>query len=428
MTDPTSKAVADAVSAERDFVSDLFDRLAACSIAGPGITRDTYGEGEQRAHAVVRGIAADMALEIKGDAAANLYMTMPGRDRSAPGIVMGSHLDSVPNGGNFDGAAGVVAALVAIRALRSLAITPAVDVTAMAIRAEESVWFEVSYVGSRSALGQLPKGALQAPRIDTGRPLADHITACGGSPAALDRGEATLTRDNVKAFLEVHIEQAPQLIEAGRPIAVVTAVPGNFRYPSARIIGAYDHVGLPRRFRHDAVTAAGAFAVGVDRIWREHEAAGRPMAMTIGRFHTNPAEAAMTKVAGEVIFSIDVRAYDEGHLLAIEADLRKLIAAIEAEHRVRFDIGRRTSAEVAPADPRLKAALTASAKALGIPSLTLASPASHDAAAFCAAGIPMAMLLVRNANGSHNPAEAMEIDDFMAAATVLAHWLAGAVG
>src|SRR5580658_9654601 len=102
-------------------------------------------------------------------------MTLTGRDRAAKSIVIGSHLDSVPHGGNFDGAAGVLAGLATVGALRALNLTPDCDIVVMGIRAEESVWFQVSYIGSRASLGTLPDGALDVRRVDTGRTLADHV-------------------------------------------------------------------------------------------------------------------------------------------------------------------------------------------------------------------------------------------------------------
>jgi len=145
--------IADAVAAERDRATALFDALRRDGLDEPGVSRDPYGAGEQRAHATVATAARSLGLEISGDAAANLYMTLPGRDRTANSIIVGSHLDSVPHGGNFDGAAGVVAGLVAAAALRRLGIPLACDLTVMGIRAEESIWFQVSYIGSRGALG-----------------------------------------------------------------------------------------------------------------------------------------------------------------------------------------------------------------------------------------------------------------------------------
>lgn len=418
-----------AVLAQDHEVSALFDelRLGSLDPVGPGVTRDTFGAGEQFGYRVIETQAEKLGLERRYDHAANLYMTLPGRDRSAPRIMMGSHLDSVGNGGNFDGAAGVIAGLVATRALQSLGIEPACDVTTMAIRAEESVWFEVSYIGSRSAFGALPDGALDARRRDTRRTLGEHMAECGADVEAVRRGVASLSAKDIAAWVEVHIEQAPQLVEAGLPMAVGTGVPGNFRYPEIVIHGEWAHVGLPRRFRHDAVLAASDFALGLDDIWKAADDARRPMAFTIGRFFTDPQEHALTKVPGHMTFSLDVRAYDKEHLAALEVQVLALVKAIEEKRRVRFDLGKRASADVAPSDPKLMQALTDAARDAGIASMPLASPASHDTATFTVAGVPSCMLFVRNQNGSHNPYEAMEVRDFLDTATVLAQWLAGAV-
>lgn len=424
----TAEAVRAAVAAQRGKVEELFATLAAGSQGHPGIMRDTYGAGENFGHAVMAEAAAAAGLVVTSDAAANTYATWRGRDAGGPAILMGSHLDSVPHGGNFDGAAGVIAGLVTIAALRELGLEPRCDVTVMGVRAEESVWFQVSYIGSRSALGTLPAGALDARRIDTGRSLADHMRACGGDLEALQRGETALDPKRIRAFLEVHIEQAPSLVEAGFPIAICTGIPGNFRYPNARIIGRHDHVGTPRRFRRDAAMAGMALAHALDEIWAAHEAAGTPVAVTFGRFHTDAAMHGMTTVPGEFHFSLDVRAYDEAILAGLEMQMHQAIDRIAAERNVTFALGPRASAAVGPVDAGIEAALTRSAERLGIRAMPLGSPASHDAAAFAAAGVPVAMLFVRNEHGSHNPKEAMEIDDFMAAATVLALWVAENAG
>jgi N-carbamoyl-L-amino-acid hydrolase len=350
-------------------------------------------------------------------------MTLPGRDRAAARVVVGSHLDSVPHGGNFDGAAGVVAGLVAVRALRDLGITPACDLTVMGIRAEESIWFQVSYIGSRSALGSLPDGALSVRRVDTGRTLAEHIAECGGDPDWIVARNRHFDPRRLRAYLELHIEQAPSLVEAGRPVGVCTGIPGNFRYPEAWIEGSHDHVGLPRRFRRDAATAGAAFAMAMDALWAEYDARGIPMACTIGRFHTDPKSHGMTIVPGTFHFSLDVRAYDEAVLAELDQRVDAIISNIEQQRGVRFHRGPKARAAVGPADPAIRADLAAAAGVLGIPTLDLGSPASHDAAAFAEAGVPMGMIFVRNENGSHNPREAMEIKDFLDASAVLTHWL-----
>ncbi|HEY1931648.1 MAG TPA: hydantoinase/carbamoylase family amidase [Acetobacteraceae bacterium] len=417
-------SIADAVFAQADFAAAVFRRLRQDGLDEPGVSRDPYGPGEQRAHQTIAAAGERLGLARETDAAANLYLTRPGRDRAAPRVIIGSHLDSVPHGGNFDGAAGVVAGLVALAALQRLGLRPGCDVTVMGIRAEESIWFQVSYIGSRGALGTLPDGALDVRRIDTGRTLADHIAECGGDPDALRAGDRFLDPRGIAAYLELHIEQAPSLVEAGKPVGICTGIPGNFRYADALIEGSTDHVGLPRRFRRDAAIAGAEFAMGLDRIWEEHEARGVPMAATLGRFHTDAAAHGLTIVPGAFHFSLDVRAYDAAVLAELDRQVDALIAGIEQRRGVRFHRGAKARASVGPVDPAIKAALEAGAAALGTPVLELGSPASHDAAAFAACGVPMGMIFVRNENGSHNPREAMTLEDFLAGTAVLTHWLA----
>jgi beta-ureidopropionase / N-carbamoyl-L-amino-acid hydrolase len=416
--------VRSAVAAQRGLASGLFDQLRRDGLDEPGVTRDPYGPGEQRAHATVKEAAQKLGLRIEHDAAANLYMTLPGHDPTAKPIVVGSHLDSVPHGGNFDGAAGVVAGLAAVAALQGLGVTLACDLTVMGIRAEESIWFQVSYIGSRGALGTLPDGALDVRRIDTGRTLAEHIADCGGDPDALRAHRRFLDPTRLRAYLELHIEQAPSLVAAGRPVGICTGIPGNFRYPDAHIEGSNDHVGLPRRFRRDAAMAGAEFAMALDRVWEEHEAQSVPMACTIGRFHTDPATHGMTIVPGTFNFSLDVRAYDESVLVGLDRQVDAIIAGIEQRRGVRFHRGPQARAAVGPVDPAIKTALETGALQLSIPVLNLSSPASHDAAAFAAAGVPMEMIFIRNENGSHNPREAMAIDDFLDGVSLLTWFLA----
>ncbi len=412
-----------AVEGERALATELFDQLRLDGLDEPGVSRDPYGAGEQRGHATVAAAAERMGLRIGRDDAANLYMTLPGHNADAPQVIVGSHLDSVPHGGNFDGAAGVVAGLVAAAALQRSGITLDRDLVVMGIRAEESIWFQVSYIGSRGALGTLPDGALDVRRIDTNRTLAEHIAECGGHPEALRAGRRHLDPARIAAYLELHIEQAPSLVEAGKPVAICTGIPGNFRYPDAWIEGSHDHVGLPRRFRRDAAVAGAEFAMAMDRLWEEYDARGIPMACTIGRFHTDPAAHGLTIVPGSFHFSLDVRAYDEAVLAELDQKVDGIIAGIAQRRGVQFHRGPKARAAIGPVDPAIREALTTGAAALGIPTLDLGSPASHDAAAFAAVGVPMGMIFVRNANGSHNPREAMEIDDFLAGTALLTRYL-----
>lgn len=417
-----------AIEAQREPMEALFDQLRQDGLDEPGVSRDPYGAGEQRAHATVAKAAEALGLEIGRDDAANLYMTLPGRDRSAPVVVIGSHLDSVPHGGNFDGAAGVLAGLATVSALQSLGVTPECDIVVMGIRAEESVWFQVSYIGSRGSLGTLPEGALDVRRVDTGRTLADHMIECGGNPGALLGGSRYFPDPRkIRAYLELHIEQAPSLIEAGRSVAICTGIPGNFRFADAWIEGQNDHVGLPRRFRRDAAIAGAEFAMALDTLWAEYDEQGIPMACTLGRFHTDSAVHGLTIVPGAFRFSLDVRAYDEAVLAGLEEKVHRIIEGIEQRRGVKFHLGQKARAAVGPVDPAIKAGLEAAAAGQNIPVLHIGSPASHDAAAFAAVGVPMGMIFVRNANGSHNPHEQMTTNDFLDGTLILLHWIISTV-
>jgi N-carbamoyl-L-amino-acid hydrolase len=147
------------------------------------------------------------------------------------------------------------------------------------------------------------------------------------------------------------------------------------------------------------------------------------MAITFGRFHTDTSVHGMTTVPGEFRFSLDVRAYAAHVLADVEARFHAAIADIEQRRRVTFDLGSRAEAGVGEVSPRIYKGLEAAAAALGVQTMPLGSPASHDAAAFAKAGVPMAMLFVRNEHGSHNPDEAMEIDDLLRAVSILTCWL-----
>ncbi len=403
----------------------LFDRLRQMSFDGVGITRDTYGEGEQKAHDLVAEVAREKGFLIERDAALNLYVTLPGRDRAAKVAMTGSHLDSVPRGGNFDGAAGVISGLSVLSGWHEAGFTPRADTTVMVIRAEESSWFPVSYLGSRAAFGVLPIEAMDAPRIDTQRPFADHLAALGGAPEAIARGEAQLDPKGIACFIEVHIEQGPVLDDAGEAVALVTGIRGSFRYRSGHVIGAYAHSGAtPRAHRRDTVFALARLVMALSDDWTALEAEGRDLAITFGRFFTDPREADFAKVPGRVDFSLDVRSSETGTLGLVEERLLRHVAAIEQASGVRFHLGPRTGSEPALMDAALVARIEDAALAVGAKPRLMACGAGHDSAVFARQGVPTAMIFVRNAHGSHNPDEAMRLDDFAIATRLLGRTLA----
>ncbi len=404
----------------------LFDDLAAATRRGRGIERDSYGPGEQAAHDMMKVAAARRGLEVAVDAIGNLTLTLPGRDRTAPSVVIGSHLDSVPQGGNYDGAAGVVAGLAILAGWRHAGWQPPFDVTVMAIRAEESAWFDIPYLGSAGAFGLLDPACLGVGRSDSGEMLEAVLGRQGFDAAVIRERRRLIDPSRLRAYLELHIEQGPVLVEEGVPVAVVTGIRGCRRLRNARCHGAYGHSGaLPRAYRQDAVAASVALLTRLDADWRAAEIAGADLVVTTGEFSTDPARHGPSKVAGETRFVIDIRSVSDETMTGVETRARKHASAIEAEYRVRFDLGAASYSPPAVMDGALRAALAASVASLGIKPFTMASGAGHDAAVFAAMGVPSAMLFVRNRNGSHNPDEAMEMEDFALGARVLSDMLMG---
>ena len=398
----------------------LLSRLREASLDPPGLTRDAYGPGEERAHALAIEAAEAAGLAVSRDFAGNTYATLAGADRSAPVLIIGSHLDSVARGGNYDGAAGVAAGLAALAGLVRAGQRPKRDVTVMMTRAEESVWFPVSFAGARAALGRLPAEALAARRSDTGRTLAEHMRALGFDPDAVAAGRRHLDPARLAGFVEAHIEQGPELVEVGRAVAVVPAISGGYRFREGRITGAYAHAGAtPKRARRDAVAALGHIIAGLGAAWDRLEAEGHRVVATFGVVGVDPAMAAWSKIAGEARFTLDIRGVDLPALARLRLALDDLVAEAAAKFGVAVSLGPDTGPRPGFLDPGLVQRLRDCASARFIPFHEMPSGGGHDALAFHEAGVPAAMLFIRNQGGSHTPDEAMAMEDFAEAARIL---------
>lgn len=405
----------DIALAERLF-AELRDRTSDTR----GVTRMSYGPGEEIAHAILRREAEALKLAVETDAACNQYLTLPGQT-DAPRIVIGSHLDSVPKGGNFDGAAGVLMGLSVLSGIVAAGRVPPRPITVMAIRAEESAWFSASYIGSRAAFGQLKAQELDTVvRAGDGVTLGEAITMAGGNVNEVAAGGGHWAPDDVGVFLEPHIEQGPVLATKGMPLGIVSDIRGSLRYRHAVCHGAYAHSGTtPRLARRDSVLAVSALVIGLEQLWRQFEAQGRDLTVTVGETATDPEESSFSKVAGLVRFSLDIRSNARATLDEFEIELEVLTTSIEKDRNVRFEFGTRTSTAPASMHPAVIAGLRHAADEVRQPVPEMPCGAGHDAATFADLGIPTGMLFLRNTNGSHNPDEHMDIIDFGAGAAIL---------
>jgi N-carbamoyl-L-amino-acid hydrolase len=369
--------------------------------------------------------ARSLGLEVTEDFARNLYMTLPGADRAAPSWITGSHLDSVPCGGNYDGAAGVVAALAAIEALRRSRLTPPRDVTVMAVRAEEAgSWFRgehKSLIGSRAALGRLDAKELRsAICVESGSTLADRMVQAGVDVESVAKRRTVLDPKRHRGFIELHIEQGPVLEDAKISVGIVSAIRGGLWARECMCRGRYAHAGAePRVSRRDTVMATSRLIADCETRWAEIEGRGGDLVFTVGKLHTDPNVNALTKVSGEVKFCLDIRSGE----LAVLKDMKSYLSAqansLAVERGVTFDFGPMTLIPPTDMNAALRKQMDTTCSELGITARHMPSGGGHDAEEFANAGIPTAMIFVRNQNGSHNPNEAMRLDDFTVGARLL---------
>ena len=401
--------MAGTVQPDLEMAASLFEALRHATQRGRGVVRDSYGAGEQAAHDIVRSAAEAAGLETSVDALGNLFVTLAGRERNAPRIIMGSHLDSVPQGGNFDGAAGVVAGLCVLSAMSRARVVPECDVSVMAIRAEESAWFDIAYLGSGGAFGLLDPDCLAIERSDNGQSLEATLQQQGFDAQPIRERRRLLEPSGIRAYLELHIEQGPTLVARGLPAAVVSGIRGCKRFRNARCTGEYGHSGaVSRPYRRDAVAATVAFLHHMETVWLRHEEAGEDLVLTAGELCTDPDMHGPSKIAGETRFVLDIRGLSAATMEAVAAEARAAAARIGAAYRVDIDLGTTSDSPPAVMDSRLRSALMG---LLERP-FEMASGAGHDAAVFAQVGIPSAMIFVRNEHGSHNADEAMSLQDF----------------
>jgi len=392
----------------------LWTRLMALAEIGAspagGVNRQALSDGEIAAWRRVIGWAEAAGLTAATDAAGNLFLTLVGRDGTVPALLVGSHLDSQPTGGKFDGAAGVMAALEVVVSLAERGETPARDVIVVAWMNEEGSRFAPGMMGSEAFIG--------ARSIATIRGVCDPSGVSVGE--ALDRLHAAfpdLPRKPLGfaayAYLELHIEQGPLLEQAGRVIGVVTGIQGKKTF-QVTVEGAEGHAGtLPQRERRDALAAFARMAAALDTEMGNIDA---DIKFTIGRVTVEPNAPSI--VPSRVIFSIDLRhpsnevldaagarvvALCDRHAPPCAVVVRPLVDAPSND----FDFGLREQIEQA-------------ARHQNVPAMDILSAAGHDAR-HLAKVCPAAMIFIPCRDGaSHVEHESAEPAHVAAGASVLA--------
>lgn len=403
-----------------EFAKKIFDDIRAMSADVQGVTRQAFSAKETEALDYLTKIGQSLQLEITPDRAGNVWMTLPGKDRSLPAFVAGSHVDSVPQGGNYDGLAGVTAALTVAWWMRQTGFQPVRDYTVLMMRGEESSFFGKAYMGSLGMLGKLTAKDLALKIRDGSCTLAEAMQSCGIDTEAVSGGKPLVDIDRIAAFVELHIEQGPTLdAQKEARAGIVTGIRGNIRHKAVRILGEAAHSGATDKpYRHDALMAFTDWMQRVDRAWDRWLIQGEDLVFTVGVLKM-ASSAAISVIPGEVTFSVDIRSLSADTVKRFHDLMQKYGEEVASERGVKIEYDPALVTAPSGVDAALSDRLETSAKAEGIPCMRLASGAGHDSAVLGNNGIPVAMIFVANQLGSHNPHEAMKMEDFMQGTDIL---------
>ena len=403
-----------------EFAKKIFDDIRAMSADVQGVTRQAFSARETEVLDYLTKIGQSLQLEITQDRAGNVWMTLPGKDRSLPAFVAGSHVDSVPQGGNYDGLAGVTAALTVAWWMRQTGFQPVRDYTVLMMRGEESSFFGKAYMGSLGMLGKLTAKDLALKIRDGSCTLAEAMQSCGIDTEAVSGGKPLVDIDRIAAFVELHIEQGPTLdAQKEARAGIVTGIRGNIRHKAVRILGEAAHSGATDKpYRHDALMAFTDWMQRVDRAWDRWLIQGEDLVFTVGVLKM-ASSAAISVIPGEVTFSVDIRSLSADTVKRFHDLMQKYGEEVASERGVKIEYDPALVTAPSGVDAALSDRLETSAKAEGIPCMRLASGAGHDSAVLGNNGIPVAMIFVANQLGSHNPHEAMKMEDFMQGTDIL---------
>lgn len=372
-----------------------------------GVSRVAFSAADVAGREYIKGLMRAAGLDVRVDAAGNLIGRRAGSDPRLPVIMMGSHIDSVPEGGNYDGDVGVLGAIEVAELLRDHGI-----VTRHALEVVSFTDEEGAVVGSEAMAGSLGTEAL-AVVSHSGLTVRDGIRAVGGDPDRID--QARRKPGEIRGYLELHIEQGAVLDETGTEIGVVEGIVG-IRWWDVTIEGVANHAGTtPMDRRRDALLAASELALAVNRI-----AASTPgtQVATVGRIRAEPG--APNVIPGRVVMSLEIR-----DLAA--AKMEQVYQAIAAEAE-RIAEARRTpivfaeidvALEPAPTDARLRKVIAESAASLGLSHRSMPSGAGHDAQDIAHIA-PIGMIFVPSEGGvSHSPKEFTSAADMANGVNVL---------
>ena len=401
--------------------NDIFDKinaLAELSENESHLTRRSLTEEHLRANNLVGQWMRDAGMQVHTDAAGNIIGRLEGiasgvETTGRPAMLTGSHLDTVRNGGCYDGMLGVVLPLVCLQYLKDSGERLPYPVEVVGFCDEEGVRFPSTLIGSRAIAGTLKPEVLKERDADN-ISIAEALETFGASG---NLETAARTGSQLLGFIECHIEQGPVLEQEDLPVGIVTAISGASRF-NITVTGKAGHAGtVPMNLRKDALVAASECIVEIEKLCTDLP----DVVGTVGQINAQPG--AGNVIPGECIFSLDLRSSDDSHRAMATTKIEDALQAIAQRRQVEINIDCTYQAAGVVCDSWLTGQLGNAVKNTGYRLHSMPSGAGHDAMAI--AGITrIAMLFVRCRDGlSHHPDESISKEDAQAAARVLITFL-----
>jgi allantoate deiminase len=378
-----------------------------------GIVRPVYSDQWFAAHRQLADWMAEAGLEVRADAVGNLW-GLHGRKSAGKGYASGSHLDTVKEGGKYDGGLGILAALAAIRFLKELYGEPRLPLEVVALCEEEGSRFSKTFLGSRAITGTLPAEELDENRDAEGISVAEAARACGFNPAQLDSARRT----DLAGFIELHIEQGRLLDDVKLEVGIVQAITGT-RHMTVTFEGQADHAGTtPMDLRSDALVAAAQAITNINAIALKM---GRPAVATVGKLSIEPG--ATNIVPARVVMTVDMRHSEPDKKAFLICQVEQACRTAAATQRVEVTFEREMDRIPAQMSPEIINLLKATADELGISNMAMVSGAGHDSQVVVEQ-IPTGMIFVPSKSGrSHSRAEYTPLDQILPGIAVLAQAL-----
>ncbi|RDL45157.1 allantoate amidohydrolase [Marinomonas piezotolerans] len=389
------------------------EELGQISQSSKCLDRRYLTEEHKQANQLVGSWMSDAGMRTWQDAAGNLWGRWEASHEDAPRFTMGSHLDTVPNGGKYDGMLGVIAPVTLVKALQDTGITLPFHLDIVGFGDEEGTRFGSTLLGSRALTGQWPANWADL-KDDQGISLAQALQNFGSSFEAV--ADAKIATHDLKGYLELHIEQGPVLEEKNLPVGVVSAIAGAKRFEFS-VTGMAGHAGtVPMPMRRDALAATSEMILAIETVAKEHG-----VVATVGQISNRPN--GVNVISGFTTFSLDIRSEHDNQRDDALADIMDRLENIATKRNVTLSHQRTHAANAVHCDDDLQGVLRDAIAAQHIDVHTLFSGAGHDAMAI-ADICPVAMLFMRCDKGiSHHPAEAITTEDVSATLAVLSHTL-----